>query len=203
MSTLQRAALAFAGAAVACVSSVALPQANAEIIPMPPHEKSFVSPNGIPFAVGNRDEFINRIPPLNMMGTTREALVSSVSYGRIDGEATGTLRVGYHVGCAVNIGSGTFGVTPNVFLDDLDPTTNPFNIVPVATLTLNPGEVGELSMAEKAMVPGKTIYAGIRDYHIRVNSCTGPVTLRQFTYVNVASEEADDSGAVFGDPTWL
>lgn len=200
-SNFTRAALAVAGAALTCAGLA--PTAAAEVVPMPPHEKSFVSPTGVTFMVGNRDETINRIPPLNMMGTTREALVSSVSYGRLDGGSGGKLRVGYHVGCAVSIGASTLGVTPDVFVDDLDPSTNPLNVGPVATVNLNPGEVGEVLMMEKTMVPGKTIHLGVRDFHIRVNSCTGPVTLRQFTYVSFESEDADDSGAVFGDPTWL
>ncbi|MGN2640303.1 MspA family porin [Nocardia takedensis] len=206
-SNLSRAAAIALGAILACAPLFASPpRATAEIVPMPPHEKTFVSPNGISFMVGNRDETINRIPPLNMMGTTREALVSGVAYGRLDGGTAGKLRVGYHVGCAVEIGGSTIGVTPNFYYydPDLDPGNNdPLAIAPVATLNLNPGQVTDVAMMEKTMVPGKQINLGVRDYHIRVNSCTGPVTLRQYTYVYLESEDTDDSGAVFGDSTWL
>lgn len=53
------------------------------------------------------------------------------------------------------------------------------------------------------MIPGKLIQAVVRDFHIKVNTCTGPVNLRQYTYVTATSPETDDMGAVFGDPTWL
>ncbi|MRH90041.1 hypothetical protein GFY24_21800 [Nocardia sp. SYP-A9097] len=43
----------------------------------------------------------------------------------------------------------------------------------------------------------------IRDFHISVNQCAGPVSIRQYTYLYAKSAEVDDSGAVFGDPTWL
>ncbi|PXX62389.1 MspA protein [Nocardia tenerifensis] len=168
---------------------------------MPPHEKSFVPPGGgaRKFVIGSREEYIYRIPPLNFMATTREALVSSISYGQVEGASGGKLRIGYHVGCAVTIGAGTLGATPDIIIGQL-PSVNPN---PVATLTLAPGEVGEVEIAEKDMIPGKLIQLSFRDFHIKVNACTGPVTLRQYSYVDYKSPEVDDSGAVFGDPTWL
>ncbi|WP_433685813.1 MspA family porin [Nocardia sp. CA-119907] len=74
---------------------------------------------------------------------------------------------------------------------------------PVVTLNLNPGEIAEVPLAEKEMIPGTLIQTVVRDFHIKVDACTGPVTLRQFAYVYAVSPEVDDSSAVFGDPTWL
>lgn len=177
---------------------------------MPSHEKTFASPIGGNIMVGSRDETINRIAPLNMVGTTREALVTSVAYGRIDAAAGGKLRIGYHVGCAVTIGTGTLGATPDIVIpiplnqeaEDFDSAIL-LNPNPVVTINLTPGEVADVPLAEKGMLPGKLIQTVVRDYHIKVNTCTGPVTLRQYTYVTATSPETDDMGAVFGDPTWL
>ncbi|WP_433663524.1 MspA family porin [Nocardia sp. CA-128927] len=201
-SNVKRAVQTLAGAAVACASVAALaPAVEAEVISMPPHEKSFVPPGdgAKKFTIGSREEYIYRIPPLNFMGTTREALVSSIGYGQVEGATAGKLRIGYHVGCAVTIGAGTLGATPDLVIGQ-SPSVNPN---PVATLNLAPGEVGEVAIAEKDMIPGKLIQLSFRDFHIKVNSCTGPVTLRQYAYVDYKSPEVDDSGAVFGDPTWL
>ncbi|MGV9415091.1 MspA family porin [Nocardia sp. NPDC003693] len=179
------------------------PPAPAEIITMAPHERTYESPFGS-FTVGNRDEVINRIAPLNQMGTTRESLVNSAAYGRIDGMAGGVLKTGYHVGCAVAIGIGTLGVTSAEPLG-LNPDNPTFSVDPgpLATINLTPGEVKEIPIAEKDLAPGVMGTIMIRDFHIVVNACTGPVTIRQYTYLYAKSAEVDDSGAVFGDPTWL
>ncbi|MEV6429729.1 MspA family porin [Nocardia sp. NPDC051463] len=192
---------------MAALSSVtSAPRAEAEIVAMPPHEVTYASPLGGDLMVGNRDETINRIAPLNMVGTTREALVSGIAYGKVDGGG-GKLRVGYHVGCAVTVGAGTLGGTPDIIFgydpeaDELTPWL--LNPNPVVTLNLTPGEVAEVPVAEKDMIPGKLIQTVVRDFHLKVNTCTGPVAIRQFTYVIASSPEVDDMGAVFGDPTWL
>ncbi|WP_240771754.1 MspA family porin [Nocardia sp. CS682] len=200
-SNVKRAVRALTGVVVASASVAALaPTAEAEIISMPPHEKSFTPPGSSKkFTIGSREEYIYRIPPLNFMATTREALVSSIAYGQVDGATAGKLRIGYHVGCAVTIGAGTLGATPDVVIGQ-QPSFNPN---PVATLNLAPGDVGEVAIAEKDMIPGKLIQLSFRDFHIKVNSCTGPVTIRQYAYVEYKSPEVDDSGAVFGEPTWL
>ncbi|MFI9510872.1 MspA family porin [Nocardia sp. NPDC052566] len=202
-SNLLRAIASVAGAAAVCVLSlVTASPVRAEIISMPPHERSFVSPGETPmgFMVGSREEKINRIAPLNMSGTTREALVTLIAYGRTQGAAAGgKIRAGYHIGCAVTLGAATLGATPDLVIG-ATPSANPN---PVFTINLSPGEVTEVALMEKDIIPGKLIQLSIRDYHIKVNSCTGPVTLRQYTYADVKSPEVDDSGAVFGDPTWL
>ncbi|MFE6864337.1 MspA family porin [Nocardia sp. NPDC057668] len=187
-----------AGAAI-CLA----PPAQADLVAMAPHERTYQSLFGS-FTVGNRDEVINRIAPLNQMGTTRESLVNSAAYGRIDGMAGGVLKTGYHVGCAVSIGIGTLGVTSAEPLG-LNPDNPTFSVDPgpLATINLTPGEVREVPVAEKDLAPGITGTIMIRDFHLVVNTCTGPVSIRQYTYLYAKSAEVDDSGAVFGDPTWL
>ncbi|WP_084484300.1 MspA family porin [Nocardia anaemiae] len=74
---------------------------------------------------------------------------------------------------------------------------------PVVTVNLSPGEIADVPMAEKEIIPGKLIQTVVRDFHIKVDTCTAPVTLRQYTYVTATSPETDDMGAVFGDPIWL
>ncbi|WP_052373293.1 MspA family porin [Nocardia otitidiscaviarum] len=190
----------------------------ADIEALPPHERVFASPIGS-FTVGHKDESVHRIPPLNQVGTTREALVSNTVYGRIDGGATGTLVAGYHVGCAVNLNNGALGLNSSIYPDDVLPDvgtggTNPIPylngqtgiqtyVAPVLTATLAPGEVKEVKLTEKQVVPGDTAWAITRDFHIIVNSCTGPVSIRSYSYMRVTSTLVDDSGGVFGDPTWL
>ncbi|UFS99418.1 MspA family porin [Nocardia huaxiensis] len=182
--------------------------AHAEVEPLPPHERIYQTVNGS-FTVGHREEIINRLAPLNMVGTTREALVSNIAYGQLAGPFTGTLKTGYHVGCAVNTGAGTIGVTPDLTLGATIPLGDGApnlalgaNPNPVATLNLTAGEVKEVPVAEKEIVSGAGQIV-IRDFHIIVNQCTGPVAIRHYTYLFTKSPAVDDSGAVFGEPTWL
>ncbi|MFD6106179.1 MspA family porin, partial [Nocardia salmonicida] len=49
---------------------------------------------------------------MNSSPISREALVSTVAYGRLDGQAEGVLKTGYSVGCAAKIDSVIPGVDP-------------------------------------------------------------------------------------------
>ncbi|MCM6773280.1 MspA family porin [Nocardia sp. CDC159] len=200
-SALWRVCAIAVGAVVWCG-----PTARAEVEQLTPHEKTMGSAFGS-FTVGSRFETINRIPPLNLMGSTREALLSGISYGRIDGQAIGILKTGYHVGCAVNIGGGNIGTTPQITVTSPGSQSGlpqvQVQAQPIISLSLAPGEVKEVPLGEKEMAPGRTVQIVIRDFHLTVNQCSGPVTLRHYAYVYTRSQDVDDSGAVFGDPTWL
>ncbi|NUS44007.1 MAG: MspA family porin [Mycobacteriaceae bacterium] len=185
-----------------CTALCAMPSARADVVALPPHEKTFRSAFGS-FTVGNRDETISRILPLNQAGFTRESLVGATAYARINGAASGVLKTGYHVGCAADFHTGTAGVTsalplgvgPNPGLS-LDPG-------PVATVNIGPGEVKEVAVAEKQIQANAEGTIIVRDFHIIVNECVGPVAVRQFTYLYVKSPSVDDNGAVFGNPQVL
>ncbi|MFI5781498.1 MspA family porin [Nocardia sp. NPDC051570] len=193
---------AIAVGAVMCCA----PTARADVEEMTPHEKSFASVFGS-FTVGSRFETVNRIAPLNLMGTTREALLSGISYGRINGPAVGVLKTGYHIGCAVNIGGGSVGTSPQVTVTSPGAQSGlpqvQAEFQPIVSMSLAPGEVKEIPVGEKEMAPGRVVQIVIRDFHLTVNQCSGPVTIRQYAYVYARSADVDDSGAVFGDPTWL
>ncbi|MET9491478.1 MspA family porin [Nocardia sp. NPDC006630] len=192
----------------------ALPSAHADITELAGHEQTYTSTFGT-FTVGDRSEIVNRIAPLNEVGTSREALVSNIAYGRVNGLAGGQLKTGYHVGCAVTLLNGNAGAIPQVFLPNENfplaagtgaapgiAVIGPNVQVPLS-INLSPGEVKDVPVADKDLIPGKEVQIIIRDFHIAVNQCTGPVAIRQYTYLYAKSAEVDDSGAVFGDPTWL
>lgn len=103
------------------LAALATPGAHADILTPPPHEKTFTADFG-KFTVGIRDESINRIAPLN--GTSREALVSNVVYGRVPAPAGGVLQTGYAVGCAVRLDIGQLGTDPTLEYGVLGPQQN-------------------------------------------------------------------------------
>lgn len=248
--------VSFIASALAILSQ---PTAHADIVNLPPHEKTFESDMGS-FTVGTHDEVINRIAPLNSVPTSREALVSTVAYGRLDGQAEGVLKTGYSVGCAAKIGAVTPGIDPTTEFGLEGPQQNyateqaqrqateqaqsetversssgesvqsqtqesgqsqefesaqvqEFNgILPsilldpglFLELELQPGDITNVDIGEgKPLIPGETVRIVTRDFHIKVDNCVGPVTIRQYTYVQTRTPQVDDSGAVFGDPTSL
>ncbi|GGN79255.1 hypothetical protein GCM10011610_27500 [Nocardia rhizosphaerihabitans] len=233
--------------------------AHADTVNLPPHEKTFESEMGS-FTVGTHDEVIYRIAPLNGAPTSREAFVSTVAYGRLDGQAEGVLRTGYSVGCAARIDVVLPGIDPTTEFGLEGPQQNSateqvqrqateqaqsdtveqsssgesvqshtqesgqlqesesrqfqeFNgIIPSIAvdpglfleLELQPGDITNVDIGDgKALIPGKTVRIVTRDFHIKVDNCAGPATIRQYTYVQTRTPEVDDSGAVFGDPTTL
>ncbi|MFD6396509.1 MspA family porin [Nocardia sp. NPDC060249] len=235
------------------------PTAHADTVNLPPHEKTFESDMGS-FTVGTHDEVIYRIAPLNGSPTSREALVSTVAYGRLDGQAEGVLRTGYSVACAARIDAVLPGIDPTTEFDLQGPQQNSateqvqrqateqaqsqtleqsstgesvqsqtqesgqvqefesgqvqeYNgFVPSIALDpglfleleLQPGDITNVDIGEgKPLIPGKTVRIVTRDFHIKVDNCAGPATIRQYTYVQTRTPEVDDSGAVFGDATGL
>ncbi|AYF75629.1 hypothetical protein D7D52_19230 [Nocardia yunnanensis] len=184
------------------------PPTRADIETLAPHERTYQSTFGS-FTVGDRDEVIDRIAPLNQVGTTREAMVSNMAYARVDGLAGGQLKTGYHIGCSVSLPNGNLGAIPQVYVPSGNLAQSPSlqvigpNIQVPMSVNLAPGEVKDLEVATKDLLPGKQVQIIVRDFHIAVNQCAGPVSIRQYTYVYAKSAETDDSGAVFGDPTWL
>lgn len=233
--------------------------AHADTVNLPPHEKTFESEMGS-FTVGTHDEVIYRIAPLNGAPTSREAFVSTVAYGRLDGQAEGVLKTGYSVGCAARVDLVIPGVDPTTEFGLEGPQQNSateqvqrqateqaqsdtveqsssgesvqshtqesgqaqesesrqfqeFNgILPSIAvdpglfleLELQPGDITNVDIGDgKALIPGKTVRIVTRDFHIKVDNCAGPATIRQYTYVQTRTPEVDDSGAVFGEPTTL
>ncbi|WP_328387274.1 MspA family porin [Nocardia sp. NBC_00416] len=169
---------------------VVAPSANAEIVYMAPHEKTFQSADGPTFVVGNTGETVNKVPPLNASGTVREVFLSGTAYSSVDAGSGGELQVGYHVGCAVELtgGSGGAGVTAES---------------PGYTVGIEPGEVIDVPLVDKEIVPGVPGRVVYHDVHLVVNGCIGPAVIRQYTEIQMKSDAVDERGVVYGDPLWI
>lgn len=64
------------------------------------------------------------------------------------------------------------------------------------SVDLAPGGVKDVPVADKELLPGKTVQIVVRDFHIAVNQCAGPVSIQLYAYMYAKSPETDDSGAV-------
>lgn len=168
---------------------------------MAPHEKTFTSPGGPTFVVGSQDELINKVPPLNASGGVREVFVSGSAYTRSDAPSGGTLMVGYHVGCAVELQGGGAGLGPTAYLnpgmlsqEDLGPTVS---------VNVAPGSVSDVPLLKKDAVSGVPARINMRDIHLVVNGCIGPAVVRQYALMQLHTDSLDDVGVVYGDPLWI
>ncbi|WP_067698251.1 MspA family porin [Nocardia jejuensis] len=207
---------AFTAAATAAGLLLGGPMAStAQAGAMAPHEKTTVAPNGMSVTVGHQDNAFRPVAPLNGMPTSREVYLDNTSYGRVAG-GTGTIRTGYFVACAVDldvsftiegsagidigasvgVGVGSLGVTPTASAD-ISPTIGGsigFD------LSIAPGKIKDISLAEKQIPAGGTGYVVSSDYRLTVEGCGGPLTVQAYTIIEATSPEADAASWVIGDP---
>ncbi|MEU1983644.1 MspA family porin [Nocardia sp. NPDC019395] len=206
---------------VAALSAVGLlaGEAGAEVLRLPAHEQSISTPDGWRVAVGHRDETANRVPPLNGIGTTREVFVTNQAYGRLGGAGSqlegAVLKTGYHLGCAVDIGSVTLGasvtagISPGISISPSIPTPTvganigpTLSVAPSFTVNLDLGQVVDLPLGEKPLGNSEAFITN-RDAHVKLDGCAGPASIRSYAIIAVKSATADDSVAVYGDPVAL
>lgn len=179
------------------------------------HQNIYTAPNGFAFTVGHTDLVAHPVPPQNGLPTTREVFLDNTSYGQIDDPGTGMLKTGYLVSCAVEIdlsfgthlgagvGAGlTLGVGGSP--DALEPGLNAYVGPEVAAsisldLDIEPGTIEQIEVATKNLSGGTTGYAMSRDFHLTVQGCGGPLSIRPYTRIEVESPEVNGNGAVYGD----
>ncbi|MFI5784040.1 MspA family porin [Nocardia sp. NPDC051570] len=187
--------------------------ASAQPVALAPHERADTTPTGTQFTVGHQDETIDQVPALNQTPTSLEMFVSNTSYGRITGTATGTLKTGYLLGCAVNLTAvsvglfGQLGIAPGVTLGGgIAPviTIGPqISAGPELTLALKPGEITDVQGDTRPLTPDITGYLIHRNTHFMLNGCLGGAGIRSYTTITVTTPEATDGDTVYGDPTNL
>ncbi|MBB5914721.1 hypothetical protein BJY24_003588 [Nocardia transvalensis] len=183
-----------------------------------PHENTYRAPDGFEFTVGHTGHAAHPVGSLNGMPANREVFLDNTSYARLAG-GTGTLKAGYFVACAVDI-DVKFSANAGASLDagaNAGVSVSPDAVSPSAGITigpsvsagigvnlsLGPGKITEVKVGEKALTPGDTAYLVSRDFHVMVQGCGGPLTVRAYSIIEVSSPAVDGNGAVFGDPIVL
>ncbi|TLF82340.1 MspA family porin [Nocardia cyriacigeorgica] len=219
---------ATAAAGAAMTLGPAMPptaQADAGTIPstgvpmLAPHENSYTGPEGFRFTVGHTDHAARPVAPLNAMPTNREVFLDNTSYGQVEGGGSGTLKAGYFVACAVDLevqfsADASAGFDAGVSVgaggspDSLSPSVSA-SIGPSMSagigfgLSITPGKIVDVEVGEKALTPGGPGYLVSRDFHLLVQGCGGPLTIRAYTKITADSPAVTGNGAVFGDPIVL
>ncbi|MBH0777502.1 MspA family porin [Nocardia bovistercoris] len=179
------------------------------------HQNIYTAPNGFAFTVGHTDLVAVPVPPQNGMPTTREVFLDNTSYGQIDSPGTGMLKTGYLVSCAVDIdlsfgthlgagiGAGLtlgLGASPDSLAPGLNASIGPEISASIGLdLEVEAGAIEQIEVATKPLSGGGIGYAMSRDFHLKVEGCGGPLSIRPYTRIEVESPEVNGNGAVYGD----
>ncbi|MEV6069700.1 MspA family porin [Nocardia sp. NPDC052001] len=203
-------------AALIAVGGCVLGAPGAGAVTSAPHEKSYSTPNGFEFTVGNQDQDVRPVPPMNGMPTNREVFLDNTSYGKIAAGGKGHLKAGYYVACQVDVDAKLHidpefdpnpGVTAHagVGLDGpqagVDMSMGPTVYGGIGLdIYLAPGKIADVLAGEKDLPgDGSLTYLMNKDFHLDVTGCGGQLTLRPYTIITANSDGDGGSGAVYGD----
>ncbi|MFD0094668.1 MULTISPECIES: MspA family porin [Bacillati] len=197
---------------VAASSLLVVTEAQADSFGLPNHQRVWATDSGWRASVASTDERVTRVPGLTGVGTTREVFVTLRAKATLTpasanaGAVAGKLQNGYMVACSVSLqgiapslggnagiggGGGTSGPIPN------------WNVGPQVginagiSVTLAPGQVQTVLLDEKEFTSGIASTVS-REAQLNVDGCAGPVSMRSFAKLTVATAEANDSNAVYG-----
>jgi hypothetical protein len=71
------------------------------------------------------------------------------------------------------------------------------SIDPSASINLLPGNINTLGLG-KLVLKGRTGEVTVHDAHVKVDGCTGPVTVRFFAYAEITTDNGNDSVNTYG-----
>ena len=156
-------------------------------------------------------ERVRSVPPLNQSPWTREGFLSLRGEGRIAGEGSvpvdaGVVTIGYQIGCNTETGGVTLGISggPSVQMSISYPPAVVLGaqVMPNISTTLRPGTIADIPFGTKQMRGGS---AGIslEGVHVKVDGCVGPVAVRAYTRVAIATSQNDTSIHLYGEPHYL
>ncbi|MFI9509511.1 MspA family porin [Nocardia sp. NPDC052566] len=161
-------------------------------------------------------ETVDRVSNLAATPFTREGFVSVRAAADITGGGgaavnSGSLSLGYQIGCQIDVSNGvSLGLTgslgPNVNVM-IAPTPGMSvgvgaTAMPSVSTTLKPGTITTIPFGTKALA-GAHGSITTDQVQVKIDACLGPVSLRSYAIVNISTNNADNSVAVYGDPIWL
>ncbi|MFI1920547.1 MspA family porin [Nocardia sp. NPDC020380] len=175
-----------------------------------------VTDDGWTLAVTKTNENLDRWPNLASSPVSREGFVSLKAIAEVTGGGnqpitSGTVTLGYQIGCAVDVSNGLtlglgFSIGPNasVTISQFPGVTigGQAAVTPNISTTLKPGAIATIAFGSKPLAgPRASITA--EQVEIKVDACAGPVTIRSFATAAISTPAADNNISVYGDPIWL
>jgi MspA len=140
---------------------------------------------------------INSVPNMAATPLTKEAFVTGKAVAKIDGNGnvpvnSGNLLLGIQLGCQLDLSQGgNVGISGDIGISNLD-------ISPNASINLLPGNINTLGLG-KLTLKGRTGEVTVHDAHVKVDGCSGVVSIRFFTYAQITTDNGTDSVNAYGD----
>ena len=155
------------------------------------------------------DDVVESVPSLTAMPTSSEGVVSASGVATATGPGaqditSGTLDVGYQVGCAIDISGGvqlavetpagpslTIFPTPGLGMN--------FGITPSVLVNPKFGVSQDVSLG-KQTVNGPDATVSFHAVDLKVDGCIGGVTVRPYAVYTVTTDHGSHSVATYGNP---
>ncbi|MVU81407.1 hypothetical protein GPX89_29715 [Nocardia sp. ET3-3] len=189
---------------------------SASADPIADKYRQAITDDGWTLSITKTSENLDRWPNLANSPVSREGFVSLKAITEVTGSGgqpitSGTVTLGYQIGCAVDVSSGLtlglgFSIGPNasVTISQFPGVTigGQAAVNPNISTTLKPGAISTIAFGSKPLAgPRGSITA--EQVEIRVDACAGPVTIRSFATAAISTPTADNNISVYGDPIWL
>lgn len=157
-------------------------------------------------------DVVESVPSLTMMPTSSEGFVSASAVASATGAGSqditsGTLDVGYQVGCAVDISGGVQLAIETLAGPSLTLFPTPgmgmnFGMTPSILINPKPGVSQDVSLG-KQVVNGPDATVSFDAVHVKVDGCIGGVTVRPYAVYTATTARGSHSVAAYGTPRTL
>jgi MspA len=198
--------------------SVAAGVAAADPQAMPARNESKSTRGGWSLNLTLANETVNSVPNLAAAANSREAFVNfeatAVASGGSVPITDSTFVAGYQLGCQMDVSSGLQlgGAGAIAPAGSVGANLGPAGLEPGANLglgggltgyvqtNLQPGVITDLPMASMPLGSQGLAMLDVTNLHIKADACGGPVSIRSFAYLRIATDIERSEFAIYGDP---
>lgn len=196
---------------VVALLSVSGGVAVADPVPIADVTRTADTDDGWHLGVELTDMTINSVPNMAATTFTKEAFVSGKAMATIGGNGkapvnSGNLLLGVQLGCQLDLSQGgNVGISGDIGIGGFNSGSNLLSdLGPSADIGLNgsinllPGNINTLGLGKLAL-KGRTGEVTVHDAHVKVDGCSGQVSIRFFTYAQITTDNGNDSVNTYGD----
>lgn len=217
-----RAAVRAASGLFAALTMFAASAVTAQAQGLPDSNLLDRTEDGWGIEVSTLDEEVNPVPNLAATAFSREAFVQFTGVGKINGQGSNpvtsaSLTIGYQMGCQIDLSQGITlggsvgagvgggvgglgGIAGGVgFGAGGGAVGAGAGINGGLQFTLRPGGIVAVPMDSMAL-RGSEARLRVRNMHIKIDACGGPVTVRSFTLLSITTDFTHSSLATYGEP---
>lgn len=194
--------------------AVATPAAGRSApVPMAPQSSQRTTFDGWDLSVSLTGEVINAVPNLAGAQNSREAFMTLSAQANIDGAGanpvtSGNFVAGYQVGCQTDVSQGLQLGGTGQLAGSVGANINPQPGVSAGgsgalggylQTDLQPGVITTIPMSSMPLV-AHLGHLDMQDVHLKVDACGGPVTVRSYATMAVATAIEQTQLSVYGNP---